>query len=688
MVDIPNNSSTSATLTVGSNVTNSLEVVGDHDWFRVQLTAGQPITVTLNGLTLTDPYLRIRDAFGNVLFYNDDISTGVNLNSQISFSAPTAGSYYVDVGAWNDSSAGTYQVSVTSYVPPPLYTYDQIADQLVSGYWNGDVRRFNVSQGGQISVNLVALTFEGQSLARAALGLWGDIIAVNFVETSSGGQIVFDDDQDGAFANATHSGGFISAASVNVGLDWLTDYGTTQNSYSFQTYIHEIGHALGLGHAGNYNATANYSVDALYRNDCWSTTIMSYFSQTDNTYFGGLGFDENFVVTPMIADIVAMQQLYGLSTTTRTGNDFYGLSHTNAGALCVFDSGGIDWIDVSGTGGDHLINLNAGTFSNIMGEIGNLSIALGVTIENARSSSGHDTLIGNDADNLLDASAGNDTLNGGLGNDWLLPGWGNNLVDGGPGIDTLDYAGGMTAGSNVNLVLGTATNQGGFGHDTLISIENVRGTTYDDTIVGNSAANDLEGHFGRDTISGGDGDDILYGDAREVSFGGENDVLNGGAGADILIGQGGVDTLTGGAGNDTFADISAGLNGDTITDFARGDRILLTDATLGLAVGLTTGMSGSQLTYGSASFFLSNVRNPSIAFSAAPEGGVQIVFSGPPIIISSAVVSDPSSGAFSSQSAAAPLMPREYAEHGFLYCARQLPDSLNFRVVDDLFVAS
>ena len=187
---------------------------------------------------------------------------------------------------------------------------------------------------------------------------------------------------------------------------------------------------------------------------------------------------------------------------------------------------------------------------------------------------------------------------------------------------------------------------------------------------------------GNDTISGGGGNDVIAGGIG-------NDVIDGGAGNDILTGGvQGADSLTGGAGADTFRDTAAGLNGDTITDFARGDRVVLTDATLGLAVGLTTGMSGSQLSYGPASLFLSNVRNPSIAFSAAREGGVQIVFGGPAIIISSVVVSAPLSGAFSSQIAAAPEMPGEYVEHGFVYGAEPFPYPLNLRMADDLFVVS
>ena len=166
------------------------------------------------------------------------------------------------------------------------------------------------------------------------------------------------------------------------------------NSYSFQTYLHEIGHALGLGHAGDYNNTADYVQDALYANDAWSTTIMSYFDQNDNAYFQNQGFTQQFVVTPMVGDIVAMQQMYGLSTTTRAGNTTYGFN-SNAGssiydaqsmgalAYTVFDSAGVDTLDYSGFTSNQLINLNPETFSNVGTGIGNVSIARGTVIENA-----------------------------------------------------------------------------------------------------------------------------------------------------------------------------------------------------------------------------------------------------------------------------------------------------------------
>ncbi|MEO6360740.1 MAG: M10 family metallopeptidase C-terminal domain-containing protein [Sphingomicrobium sp.] len=621
MVDIPGNNTTTQSIAVDGTLSDTLEVVGDHDWVSIQLTAGQSISVFLDGLSLEDPYLRIRNASGNILYENDDITSGVNRDSLLAFTATYTGTYFVDVGAWEDNYAGTYQLSVSVYTPPPLATVDQIADQLVSGYWGGEQHRFNVTQGGSLTVNLTALTADGQQLARAALAAWTDVIGVNFVEVTSGGQITFDDNQEDAFADSIYSGGFISSSTVNVSTQWLTDYGTTLNSYSFQTYIHEIGHALGLGHAGNYNEEARYPYDALFQNDSWAMSVMSYFDQQENTYFAGLGYANNFAVTPMMADIVAMSTLYGLSTTTRADNTIYGSGwHTNMGALTIFDSGGNDTIDVSGLGGNQRIDLTPGTFSNIMSEVGNVSIARGVIIENARSSSGHDTLIGNDVANVLDSGAGNDTLTGGGGDDWLNAGWGNNIIDGGTGSDTLDYAYGFLAAVTLNLNTGTALNNGGAGSDSFTSIENVRGTTEHDTLIGDSGANVLQGHLGDDTIDGGDGNDTLYGDTTEtLSFGGA-DTLNGGAGADILSGGRSPDRLTGGSGDDSFVDTRAGLEGDTITDFARGDRIVISDASL---AGFSFTLSGSTLTYTGGWLTLTGFTGTLIA-SAAAAGGVQL----------------------------------------------------------------
>ncbi len=533
MADIIAGSSTTASISVGGTVTSSLEVKGDHDWFKITLSAGQEITVTLNGVTLEDPYLYIRNASGNIIYENDDISAGVVRDSKVSFLVSTSGTYYIDVGAFNEDYTGTYDLSVKRYTPPPVGTLDQVANQLVEGYWGGDDHAFDVSQGGSISVNITGLTAAGKNLARQALSVWSDVIGVTFREVTTGGQITFDDDEEGAFAGGTWANGTISSADVNISTGWLASYGTSLESYSFQTYIHEIGHALGLGHGGNYNGSATYRYDTLFANDGVPMTIMSYFDQSENTYFRDQGFSRAPVVTPMLADIVAMSTLYGLSTATRTGDTTYGFN-SNSGqpmfnasshpsvAYTVFDSGGNDTLDYSGFGATQLINLQPGSFSNVGGLTGNVAIARGTTIENAIGGSGSDEIRGNSAANRLEGRAGNDELYGLEGNDLLVGGAGNDRLSGGSGLDTASYAGASGA-VRVSLAGQSAQSVGandaaGIGVDTLLEIENVVGSGYADTITGNASANRLEGGAGNDVIDGAAGADQMVGGAGDDAF--------------------------------------------------------------------------------------------------------------------------------------------------------------------------
>jgi hypothetical protein len=149
-----------------------------------------------------------------------------------------------------------------------------------------------------------------------------------------------------------------------------------------------------------------------------------------NSFFAARGFSRAFAISPMQADIVAIQQAYGAATTTRTGDTIYGVGNNsgreiygvsnavrgasgNLLAFTIVDHGGIDTLDYSIFPGNQLINLNPETFSNVGGSIGNMSIARGTIIENAIGGSGNDTLIGNHVANRLMGGGGNDTINGG-----------------------------------------------------------------------------------------------------------------------------------------------------------------------------------------------------------------------------------------------------------------------------------
>ncbi|MFM5884677.1 MAG: M10 family metallopeptidase C-terminal domain-containing protein [Novosphingobium sp.] len=574
---------TTATLSVGGSASGTFAAAGDHDWFAIQLTAGQSYlltTETVGGVTV-DTVLYVRDASGNPLAFNDD-GLGAGGFSRIRFTAPSTGTYYVDVGVWgNEANANGYKVNAVIAPPLPVYTNDEIATQLTNTYWGGSSRHFDIAPGGTLKVDLTALTPDGQALARAALSLWTDASGINFSEVATGGQIVFDDNQDGAFASSvTNGNGLIVSSEVNVATAWITNYGTGLRSYSLQTYVHEIGHALGLGHAGNYNSTATYPDDVSYVNDDWATTVMSYFDQTENTYFANLGFTKQFAVTPMVADIVAIASLYGTNTLTRTGDTVYGVGNNTgrdvfdatvgqtAVSFTIIDNGGTDTVNFSGYSSNARVDLNPEAFSNVGNRVGNMVIARGTIIENAVTGSGSDVLIGNAANNRLDGGTGTDQFYGGAGNDTFVVDQQGELVfeNLGEGTDTVETSANYYLFANIESL--TLTGSAG-----LFGV----GNALDNLITGNSGTNLLLGGLGNDEIHGGDardsifgesGNDTLFGDAGidYIVAGIGNDTLDGGANADEMYGEDGNDTLWGGLTFDT--DIMVGGIGD---DIVHGD---------------------------------------------------------------------------------------------------------------------
>lgn len=448
----------------------------------------------------------------------------------------------------------------------PVYSYDQIADILINGLGTQapGMWKFNVPVGGSISVNLTALSTSAQFLARTALAMWGDATGLQFPEVASGAKIDFAEDGTGASTSMSSVGGFATHATVNIASSWVTRYGTGLGTYSFQTYLHEIGHALGLSHAGDYDGSATYSVDASYANDGWPATVMSYFDQAENSYFTGLGFSRAYVASPMLADVLAIRIRYGTAGTTRAGDTVYGYNSSagrdayNAAlfpavAVTIVDDGGNDTLDYSGTASSQLLDLRAEQFSNVSGRIGNLSIARGTVIENAIGGSGVDVIQGNDVGNWLYGKAGTDELHGNGGNDVLLGGAGADILDGGTGFD---YGGYVDAAAGLVADLVTpAVNTGDAAGDSYAVIEGLIGSQFADSLRGDAQNNWIYGGGGADWIYGRDGSDVLLGDdGNDTLFGNDgNDALYGGAGDDRLYGGAGADQLIGGAGTDFAA---------------------------------------------------------------------------------------------------------------------------------------
>lgn len=210
---------------------------------------------------------------------------------------------------------------------------------------------------------------------------------------------------------------------------------------------------------------------------------------------------------------------------------------------------------------------------------------------------GDDTLLGRGGNDTLYGNDGDDDISGGSGDDTITGGEGADAIDGGRGRDRASYANSDAA---VSIDLTERLQHGGEAEgDTLRNVEDVTGSAYDDTIIGDRADNWLIGASGDDTLFGGAGDDRLSGEFGDDVIYGERgrDSIFGDAGADWISGGDGddyinagtndgalgADTMAGGAGRDlfVFGDIShsnafAGI--DTITDFEPGrDRLSISE---------------------------------------------------------------------------------------------------------------
>ena len=320
---------------------------------------------------------------------------------------------------------------------------------------------------------------------------------------------------------------------------------------------------------------------ATYANASGGVTVSLFNNLTGNgTATGADGDDTLFGIENVTGSAFNDTITGSAGSNVLSGGDGNDFLQARGGDDSVYGGNGNDY--VGGGAGNDILDGGAGydraSFSN--GSTGPVTVDLRIQgvaqstglgndtligIENLTGTAFGDTLTGDDGDNWLwgatDSAGVGDTIDGQGGNDLIEVGVGDHVLIGGAGIDTFSFNPfSVPTNATISLALQGAAQDTGAGTMTLTGFENLSGSSFTDTLIGDGSDNILAGSEAGDTLVGGAGNDALYGDglfgtdtspSGQITFYADVETLGGLAGNDTLEGGLGNDVLNGGGGTDT-----------------------------------------------------------------------------------------------------------------------------------------
>ncbi|SER10316.1 calcium-binding protein, partial [Thalassovita taeanensis] len=460
---------------------------------------------------------------------------------------------------------------------------------------------------------LTTLTGTGFSLSPSASPLSGTITGMSFEKSGSivatmanfsWGLVAFDNSltEDGVMDLAS----LLSAQPITIDASGASTYFDMEEWAEASPLITSDMTITGtpfndqlIGGAGNdtINPGANYGNDQLYGtagNDAYD-----FINADDSSYYEinyamlSAGITVNIdgaAETGSVSGADGTDTFLNLGNALTAGDGGFSVIGTTHDDVFNVTAAPGTWIVYGGGAGNDTFNLTVDEstrlFYNWDGEDGPdqglvMNLATGVVSNDGLGYSDQVNVLGGAGRLEIRATDFNDSIIGSDRRESFILEQGNDTLDGGGGVDRVRYDRSGVDAVVVDLAAGTATGTwdgNGFTH-LLSNIEYVRGSYFDDALLGSDGEDTLEGRVGNDTLSGRDGDDRLYGEGGNDNLSGGlgQDRLYGGDGNDTLIGNEGDDVLIGGESEADLRDVIYGGDGNDSIDGGYGNDELRGD---------------------------------------------------------------------------------------------------------------